>query len=170
MRVILFRHGPAGSRNPTRWPDDGLRPLTARGAERTKAAARGLQRLEPAVSSILTSPLARASRTALILGAAYGDTPVETQDALAPGGSYRRVMELLSKRGRDETVVLVGHEPDLGKLAGILVFGAPAALPLRKAGACAVDFGFTPQAGKGRLSWLLPPRALRCLARRKGPA
>jgi len=53
--------------------------------------------------------------------------------------------------------VLVGHEPDLGKLAGVLLFGAPAALPLRKAGACSIEFDNHCAAGKGRLRipWLL---------------
>jgi phosphohistidine phosphatase len=170
MRVVLFRHGPAGSRDPAHWPDDRLRPLTQRGEARTAAAARGLRRLEPEVAAVVTSPLARAARTAKLVGEVYGGAPQETLEALAPGGSYRRVVEFLSKRGRDETLVLVGHEPDLGKLAGMLVFGAPAALPLKKAGACAVDFTSVPQAGKGRLAWLLPPRVLRRLARRKEPS
>ena len=62
---------------------------------------------------------------------------------------------------RGETVALVGHEPDLGKLAGTLVFGAPSALPLKKAGACAIQFEGAARPGAGRMVWLLTPRLLR---------
>src|SRR5437762_3410272 len=60
---------------------------------------------------------------------------------------------------------LVGHEPDLGKLAGSLVFGAPRALPLKKAGACAIDFAGPVEAGAGQLAWFMSPKQLRALSR-----
>ena len=166
MRLILFRHGPAGERDVSRWPDDALRPLSERGIERTRAAAEGLLRIEPDVRHIFTSPLARASESAEILARSYDGVKVQKADALRPGGSYRQVIELAAKLPGDDVAVLVGHEPDLGKLAGLLLFGAPAALPLRKAGACAFDFDAKPAAGRGRLAWLLPPRMLRRQARR----
>jgi len=170
MKVILFRHGPAGRRDPSRWPDDAARPLTTRGAVRARQAARGLARLEPQIGAILTSPLERASATARELQVSIGGRKPEILEALAPGGSYRRLLEALGTRASDETVVLVGHEPDLGKLAGTLLFGAPAALPIKKAGACAISFVGPPHAGKGQLAWFLPPRSLRRLARRKETA
>ena len=57
MRILLFRHGPAGERDPEQWPDDRLRPLTPKGIERTRRAARGLLRLEGRPRVVLTSPL-----------------------------------------------------------------------------------------------------------------
>jgi phosphohistidine phosphatase len=167
MRLILFRHGPAGERDASRWPDDSLRPLSPRGAERTRAAARGLERIEPGVSGIVTSPLARALGTAAILEEVFEDATIERLDALSPGGSYRQVIEHAAAWGGDGPLVLVGHEPDLGKLAGVLLFGAPTPLPLKKAGACAIDFDDAPAAGKGRLRWFLTPRMLRRGAGRK---
>jgi phosphohistidine phosphatase SixA len=59
----------------------------------------------------------------------------------------------------------VGHEPDLGTLAGALVTGASTSLPLKKAGACSIHFVGPVEPGTGRLDWLLTPRALRRLAR-----
>lgn len=167
MRVILFRHGPAESRDAARWPDDSQRPLTERGAERTREAASGLTRLEPTIGAILTSPYVRAHATARVLRQRIDDARVTTLDALRPGGSWRRILAALAERRPDETVVLVGHEPDLGKLTGLLVFGAPAPLPMKKAGACAIEFVGTPAAGNGRLLWFLPPRGLRRYSRRK---
>jgi phosphohistidine phosphatase SixA len=63
--------------------------------------------------------------------------------------------------------VIVGHEPDLGRLAGMFVSSPQLAMPLRKAGACAIRFDQAVAQGKGQLEWHLPPRILRRLAGRK---
>jgi phosphohistidine phosphatase len=162
MRVLLFRHGPAGERDPERWPDDALRPLSPRGIGRTRDAAAGIARLERRIARILASPLQRAMETAEILAERWErKVAVESIDALAPGRSFRPILQRLSTDSADETVALVGHEPDLGKLAGVLLIGAPAALPLKKAGACLIAFEGAVAPGEGRLEWFLPPGALR---------
>lgn len=168
MRIILFRHGPAARRDASRWPDDALRPLTPRGEERTVAAAKGLRRLlgEGPVR-IATSPLARCAGTATLLAEAFGDTRIVTLRALAPGGSSHELLRFLARAKADDTVVLVGHEPDLGKFAGTLLFGAPAGLPLKKAGACLIQCVGEVAPAAGQLRWFLPPRALRRLAGKK---
>jgi len=167
MRVIIFRHGPAGERDAQRWPDDSLRPLTSRGAERTHAAACGLAWVEPDIGVIVTSPLARATQTADVLARVFEDATVETLDELRPLGSHRRILEFLASRPADACLALVGHEPDLGRLVGVLVFGAPVAMPLKKAGACAIEFDGEVKAGGGRLCWTMPPRLLRRVAGKK---
>jgi len=159
MKVILFRHGPAEARDPSRWPDDSARPLTPRGEKRTRLAACGLRRFEREIERVITSPFKRAERTARILGRVLEIDPVETLDALAPGGAQRRILEAVNAEKRGDTVVLVGHEPDLGNLAGLLVLGA-GVLPLRKAGACAISFEAAARPGTGTLEWLAPPRLL----------
>lgn len=171
MRLVLLRHGPAGTRDPLTWPDDRERPLTEKGLARTQRAVEGLLRLEPEISLVLSSPLKRCAQTAECLRAALdGAARVRSTGALAPGGSWREVFQQLESPGETGTVVLVGHEPDLGKLAGVLLFGAPAALPLRKAGACSIEFETRPAPGKGRLRWFLPPRSLRRFARHRSTA
>lgn len=166
MRILLFRHGPAGARDPLRWPDDRKRPLTEKGRARTLRAAQGLVHLEPGITLVLSSPLERCQGTCECLREAHGEEPaVRYHESLAPGGSWRETLELLDDVPEASVVAIVGHEPDLGKLAGVLLFGAPAAMPLRKAGACSIEFAARPAAGKGRLRWSLPPRALRRFAR-----
>lgn len=167
MRVILFRHGPAGERDAQRWPDDGLRPLTARGEERTQAAARAIVRIEPGLRLVATSPLARADQTARILAQAAEIPRCKALEALRPAGSHREIVEFLASRPADDVVALVGHEPDLGRLAGVLVFGARVAMPLKKAGACAIEFGGEAKPGAGRLCWMMPPRLLERAAGKK---
>jgi|SRR5262245_27947745 len=168
MRVFLFRHGPAGSRDPARWPDDAQRPLSPTGEGRTERAARGLARIAGEAKLVLSSPLVRAHQTARLLRSSLElEAPIETLDALAPGGSYRTVVQRLAELKASDTVFLVGHEPDLGKLLGVLVFGAPASsLPLKKAGVAQVIFDGPVRAGAGRLHLFLSPRVLRSMARK----
>lgn len=167
MRLILFRHGPAGKADAARWPDDGKRPVTRRGRERTSRAAAGLKRLLGRARRVVTSPLARARQTAeLIAGALAPDVRIETLEALAPGAPYRETIRWLRGVESGSSVVLVGHEPHLGKLAGVLLFDSLAAhLPLKKAGAVLIDFVGAVEPGAGRLYAFLPPRVLRALAR-----
>lgn len=167
MKVILFRHGPAGSRDASRWPDDARRPLTPDGEERTYAASRGLYRIEGAPDLILTSPCERAAATARILSEVADNTEVRMIDELEPHGSFRRILEHLRGLKSDAQVALVGHEPDLGKLAGTLLMGAPSALPLKKAGAAVIEFVGPIQPGDGTLKGFYPPRVLRRLAGKK---
>ena len=168
MRVILFRHGPAGHADPARWPDDAARPVTKRGIERTARAAAGLKRVVGRVGRVATSPLVRARQTADILGEALtSGIHVETVDALAPGAALRDTMRWLRGLESGASVVLVGHEPHLGKLAGMMLFDAPTSpIPMKKAGAFVIDFVGPVSAGSGRLRAFLPPRVLRLLAPR----
>ena len=166
MKVILFRHGPAEARNASRWPDDSERPLSRWGERRTRVAACGLKRFEGSVDRILTSPFKRADRTARILGQALG-LKVETLDAAVPGGSPRKVIEAINGLSPAVTVVMVGHEPDLGALAALLVANGNGAFPLKKAGACAIEFDGPVRPGGGTLEWLAPPRLLCRVTRRK---
>ena len=167
MRIILFRHGPAGQRDPVRWPDDRLRPLTPRGVRRTRLAAAGIRRLEPHLGAILTSPLLRALTTAELLKEQAAQADLETLEALVPGGPPHAVVGILAARPTTRDIALVGHEPDLGQLAGLLMFDESVAIGLKKAGACAIEFAEGVRPGAGNLTWFLPPRVLRRLGRRK---
>jgi phosphohistidine phosphatase len=166
MRLILFRHGPAGQRDAKRWPDDGKRPVTRSGRERTVRAAAGLRRLIGRVARVATSPLTRAKQTAeLLVQALETEVRVETLDSLAPGAPHRETLKWLREVESGASVVLVGHEPHLGKLAGMLLFNSVSAeLPLKKAGAVWIDFIGPVEPGAGRLRAFLPPRVLRRLA------
>ena len=117
-------------------------------------------------TAVLTSPLKRAADTAKLVGKALGNIEVECLDVLAPGGSHRKLLEALMRFSKSDVVILVGHEPDLGKLAGLWAFHTPATLTLKKAGACAIEFEGKVQPGMGRLAWLLPPRVLRRIGRK----
>ncbi len=163
VRVVLFRHGPAESRDPARWPDDGRRPLTEKGREETGRAARGLARLAAPVGRILSSPAERAVATAAVLRDALGrDREVEEWEELASGRLAAPILERLGRTARDgETVVLVGHDPTLTEFAGLALVGEGiAVLSLAKGGAGLLEFPASLVAGGGRLAWLLTRKQL----------
>ncbi len=167
MRLVILRHGIAVAHGTPGVAEED-RPLTAEGMAKMHKVAGGLRMLEPAPGLILTSPLARARQTADILAQAYSvkhKPPLKTLDALAPGGRRPEVYRALAA-GRDlECVVLVGHQPSLGEIAGEVAWGsAEHYVELKKGGACAIDLDETQPVPKGSLAWLLTPAILRALA------
>jgi phosphohistidine phosphatase len=166
MRLYLVRHAIAAESDPKRWPDDRQRPLTAAGARRFKHAARPLAHLIEAggtVDRLLTSPLLRARETAALLHKAGLPEPIE-ESVLAPTRTAARVLAVL--RAHDaQSIVMVGHEPDLGRLLAVCIAGPDVrlALQLRKGGAACLSFPGAPRVGEATLEWLLPPKALRAL-------
>jgi phosphohistidine phosphatase len=162
MPILLLRHGPAGNADPRRYPDDRERALTSLGKKRTRRAMRGLASFEPVVDRVWTSPLVRARETAALLARAYDPPPpITVIEALGPGGDALAALAAEAHAGVKETLVLVGHEPDLGLLAGRLVAGPGIALPLKKAGACRIDLVGKARRGAGTLEWFFTPRLLR---------
>jgi phosphohistidine phosphatase len=96
---------------------------------------------------------------------------VETLEALSPGAPIRETLRWLKDLRTGAGVVLVGHEPHLGKLAGALLFGTSGSgVTLKKAGAVVIDFVGPVEPGAGRLYAFLPPKALRRLGRPKARA
>ena len=164
MRIVLFRHGPAETRDPARWPDDSVRPLTRDGIAATRRAARGVARMEPGIDRVYTSPATRALDTARLLSRALDlDAEPESLPALAPDGSWRQALKSLSGQRADSVVAMVGHQPGLGLLAGgLLRAAADGALVLKKAGACSITCE-VPEPGRGQLRWWLRPAALRAV-------
>ena len=123
--------------------------------------------MAPNISRVLTSPHVRAAQSAQALKDALPDAAVGILGALRPGGRPQEILDALGEMRGVEAAALVGHEPDLGRLAGLLAFGGDLALPLKKAGACAIRFEGDVRPGAGQILWLLPPKMLRRLAGRK---
>jgi phosphohistidine phosphatase len=163
LDVYLIRHAIAENRDAVRWPDDSLRPLTERGAERFVRAARGLRGLVPTVELVLSSPYVRAWQTAEILEQEAGWPAPEPCDALGAARSPADALGLLRERG---SVALVGHEPYLSSVASLLLAGDGGAvgIELKKGGVIALAFGAEPAAGTALLRWSASPKLLRATA------
>ncbi|HWB22940.1 MAG TPA: histidine phosphatase family protein [Gaiellaceae bacterium] len=103
MRLILVRHAKAASGEP-----DELRPLTPEGREAAQALGVELGAFGP--EAVVSSPLVRARETAAPIAAAAG-VELAVEQRLSPGASLSDIRAAVA--GRGETVVVVGHQPDL---------------------------------------------------------
>ena len=131
MRIVIVRHAEAAPGAP-----DDLRPLTTAGREQAHALGARLAADGIRPDAILTSPLLRARETGAELGRALG-LEAEADERLAPGAGPDDVRSAVT--GRGETVVVVGHQPDCGRIAGALA-GVPEP-PFPPAGLFAVELG-----------------------------
>lgn len=117
MRLYLVRHGEAASGDP-----DELRPLTAEGRAQARALGERLAAEGVRIDALLTSPLLRARESAAEL-AALLDVEAEADDRLRPGATLELVREAIA--GRGDTVLVVGHQPDCGKIAAAVTGTEP---------------------------------------------
>jgi len=154
MRLILLRHAVAADRVDWHGTDEE-RPLTRVGAKRLKRVLKATRPLAMA-EEILTSPWLRARATAEIASEIWG-LPLREAAWLAGGAANpREALEHIRLLG---DAVLVGHEPDLGELAGFLI--GVGALTLKKSG-IAILRG-DPGEGTMRLEALLSPTTVEAL-------
>jgi len=125
MDLILWRHAEAEDGAP-----DLERRLTPRGQKHAARVAEWLLQRLPGKFVVLASPARRAQETARALGA-----PFKTVEQLAPGASVAQILEAAGWPDRKNAVVVVGHQPDLGRTAAQLVSGAATGWSIKKGGA-----------------------------------
>ena len=128
MDLILWRHADAEGGRP-----DSARKLTERGGDQARRVAAWLKPRLPRGCEVLVSPAARAQQTALALGMAFVTSPAVGTDARAGD-----IIAAAQWPARSGAVLIVGHQPTLGRVAAMLLSGAEA------------DWDF----GKGALWWL----------------
>jgi phosphohistidine phosphatase len=157
MRVYFLRHGKAESRSAWRG-DDADRPLTPEGEEAMRREAEALRASDLTLDLIVTSPLARARRTAEIVADELGlGGRIVKDDRLAPGFDVRHLEQVLAAHGPADAVMVVGHEPDFSETIAELIGGGD--VVMKKGGLARVDVS-APAAGGGQLVWLLTPPLL----------
>ena len=157
MKLLLVRHAKAEDHDHERWPDDSLRPLTARGIERFRESAKGLAKLvTPDV--VVTSPFVRARQTASILHETAG-WPEPRESQAVPDGA---VGPLVVNHGMqsDATLAIVGHEPTLSHFVSQIVSGSGGAAVRMRPGAAALIEVYRDALPElsGELVWLLQPK------------
>ena len=162
--LFIIRHGKAEPREGKKAHSDADRQLTAEGAREMEQCGRALGRLAH-VEVVLTSPLSRAFQTAKRIAAGMRPPPklVELEE-LAPIQDLLRVVELINRR-KEESIAIVGHEPDMSRLASFLLTGRQAMrVDFKKGAICRIDLA---QAGPGAgtLAWFAPPRIMRAMGR-----
>jgi len=165
MEIYLVRHAIAEDRDPDRWPDDSVRPLTEEGERRFRKAARGLAARFAAPDVVLASPFARAWRTAELLHEEAGWPDPEPCPELEAGRSPKDGVQALARTATRSVVATVGHEPNLSELASLLLAGHDQAVSIRmkKGGAAVLQLDGRPRPASATLLWLLTPAVLRAL-------
>ncbi len=164
MRLYIVRHGIAVPHGAPGVAEDE-RPLTEEGIEKMKLAASGLKKLDVAPELILSSPLPRAEQTAKIVQKALGPkVSLRLTRALSPAGNRADVYKEMKAHESLEGLMLVGHQPSLGEIAGEIAWGSPDRyLELKKGGAVAIELERLSPIPGGTLLWLLTPSVLRQL-------
>jgi phosphohistidine phosphatase len=164
MNVCFFRHGPAVEPGTPDIADD-QRPLTDEGRRKTRAAARGLRRLDLGLDAVLTSPLPRAHETAEIVAAELALPRPRSSERLSPGVTAAQLLEILKDTDANGPI-LVGHEPNLSAAVSLFVSATDGGdFQLKKAGLAFAKLKTLSPRPRGTLLLLLTPSVLRRLGK-----
>ena len=122
MDLLLWRHAEAED-----GVDDLKRRLTLRGEKQARTMAKWIREHQPKDLRIIVSPAVRTQQTAEAL-----KMPFETQRKIGPEAC---VSELVAASGWPQAggaVLIVGHQPSLGRLASLLLVGHEAEWTIKK--------------------------------------
>lgn len=136
MKLFLMRHAEAETSAKV-MKKDADRRLTEGGRLQARVAANKLKeklaQQDESIEVILTSPYVRAVETADIVATTLGlDGKVFKEENLSPGADINKIKQIEDKYRDSGNLLLVGHEPDLGVIAGQLL-RLNSARPLAKA-------------------------------------
>lgn len=115
MELILWRHAEAEDSFP-----DMDRKLTKKGQQQAHAMATFLNKHLPPDARILVSPARRTQQTAQSL-----NRPFLTESRISPGCATQDILRAANWPNENGCVLIVGHQPVLGEVAGLLMTGQP---------------------------------------------
>jgi phosphohistidine phosphatase len=152
-QLWLLRHADA---EPHGVREDSERRLTERGERQARSAGIAIARMGGEFEAVLFSPKVRARETAELAAEEWGRAASERLSVYEPlaggldGAQARDAMAAVSPDGR---LLMVGHEPDLSRVAGELT-GARA--DVKKGGLAVLRL----EGAGGELVLLMRPREL----------
>jgi len=151
MKLFLMRHGEAelAARN------DSQRCLTDSGCEDVRQMAERHRQELAAVDALWVSPYVRAQQTADIVSDVLGTlNSRETQPLLKPSSDPNAVFKALE--GKEQTLLLVTHQPLVGTLVDLLAGLEPGSHRLGTAALACIEADVMAR-GCGELCWLHQP-------------
>jgi phosphohistidine phosphatase len=127
MDLLLWRHAEAEDGTP-----DLKRKLTARGEKQAQQMAEWIKQRVPKNLRIIASPAVRCQQTAKALG-----LPFSTDKRLAPDAGVPDLLAAIdwphgSSKERSTSVLVIGHQPTLGRTAALLLAGEEANWTIKK--------------------------------------
>jgi phosphohistidine phosphatase len=162
MFVYFLRHASAGQHKLATAKKDEKRPLDKDGIEQCGYIGRALAALGVQVDTIISSPLKRATQTAALVGNEMGhEGKLVMENALRPEAGVPDFQKMIEKYARQDSVMLVGHNPNLKEFLGHVIGngGGEAVIELKKGAVAKVEM----RRNAGSLSWCVTPRILRTL-------
>ena len=149
MRLYLVRHAEAEEGDV-----DVERQLTEQGRADARRLAEALRAMNLSVSEVWHSGYPRAAQTAEAVAQPLRGATVKPQEGITPFDRTRPIARTINRREAGAGLMIVGHEPFLGKLASRLVTGRAtrAMLKLDKPSIVCLDDG-----GRGawRVRWMI---------------
>jgi phosphohistidine phosphatase len=158
MDLILWRHADALSDESI---DDAARPLTGKGRKRATTIATWLDKHLPDGARVLSSPAKRAVQTAECLCERF-DRKLIVDPQLAFGADCAALLAAAGWPDNRHPVVLVGHQPAMGRLTSLLLFGEEHAFTIRKASVVWLTNRAREEVGESRETYPVTLRALMC--------
>lgn len=123
MEVLLWRHAEAEDHAA----NDLERALTDRGFKQAAIVGRWIREHRPKKMRILVSPATRTIQTADAL-----DLKFEIDEQIGPEASAEDLIAAANWPAEGGAVLLVGHQPTLGRLAARLLTGTEMDLTIKK--------------------------------------
>ena len=162
MDIYIIRHAIAVDEGTPGYEDDSQRPLTDKGRKKMRQIAKGLRSLGVEVDLILSSPYVRARETAEIVADVFKmKKKLVFTDNLIPTGEPDLLIAELNEKDSLQRVALVGHEPHLSNLVGVLTSeGKQLDIKLKKGGVCLLSADDLRQEHHATLERLLTPGIL----------
>ena len=155
MLLLLMRHADALDEAAS----DYARVLSDKGRKQAERMGCWLKAICDKPPVIVSSPYPRAFETADIVAESLGDGSVARQDErLAPGLTPDLGSSLIHEFGDDAAgLLLVGHAPDLARLACHLIGAKESGIELRKGAVACLETVRAGHAGS-TLQWLIHPK------------
>ena len=163
MKLYIIRHAIAVDEVSSDSGSDSERPLTDKGRKKMRQIAKSLRRLGVEFDLILSSPYIRASGTAEILADIFKKkNKIVFSDHLIPEGNPELLIGEINEKHSVDSLAIVGHEPHLSALIGLLTAdSSKIEITLKKGGVCYLSADdLHHQDHRATLEWLLTPGIL----------
>ena len=122
MDLLLWRHAEAEDGE-----DDLKRRLTQRGEKQARAMAKWIREHQPKDLRIIVSPAVRTQQAAEAL-----KLPFETLRKIGPEACVSELIAASDWPAASGSVLIVGHQPSLGRLASLLLAGHESEWTIKK--------------------------------------
>jgi len=163
MNLYIIRHAIAVDEGTPEYEQDSERPLTDKGRKKMRQIARSLRNLGVEFDLILSSPYVRARETAEILADVFKmKEKIAFSESLIPMADPELLIPEFNEKYSVDSLALVGHEPHLSALIGILTTeNTKLDITLKKGGVCYLEADdLHHDDHRATLEWLLTPGIL----------